>query len=203
MVVWVSPDGRTWDRLTDDSAFSGSAVEVAAAASGPNGIVIVGSRGDSPVGSAGAIWHSSDGRQWHQVPANPEIFGGDGYQWVSDVIAYQDRFIAVGGNDGSAIVWTSQDGLSWQANRDLGPGSIRGVEAADGVLFAVGDLVVGGLIRATMWSSVDGTEWQRIPLDDQQAFEIHENTVLYDIAVSGDQVVAVGFGGIWRGLIDR
>ena len=132
----------------------------------------------------------------------PEIFGGDNNQVVWDVLPVEEGFLAVGGTDPGAAVWRSEDGRSWQLVGRFGPGSMRSVTVVPGGFVGVGVENRSGVLRAASWISPDGSSWHRIP-HDEVLFGGAGNTVMYDVASSGNTVVAVGFGGIWVGRVDE
>jgi hypothetical protein len=111
-----------------------------------------------------------------QPPDAPRIvwsevaFGGS----VSDVIADQSRFVAVGSGTNGATAWTSQDGRTWQEldvpERSFGEID-DGVEltGAMGTLVRLGDTLYsfGGMsfmdaVAGAGWRWTDGEAWQVI-----------------------------------------
>ena len=67
--VWVSRDGRTWERVPHSAIFDGARFSDVAATD--KGFVIVGADYKAPALQGkprGAIWTSGDGRAWRRVP---------------------------------------------------------------------------------------------------------------------------------------
>ena len=115
--------------------------------------------------------------------------------------------VAVGSDDGDAVVWTSVDGRSWsRVPHDEavfgGEGTQRmfSVTAVSGVgLVAVGsadsdskpDDSTGG--DAAVWTSVDGITWSRVP-HDEAIFggESRKEIGMWSVTAGGPGLVAVG-----------
>ncbi len=122
-----------------------------------------------------------------------------------DVIAGGPGFIAVGGGFeagqevGTAAIWVSQDGRTWQSVALLGPaatGIPRSITATPDGYVAVGSGCCPD--RAAVWLSSDGFAWERLP--DQPGFA---DTAMLGVTWQDDQLVAVGcsaqlecFGGL-------
>jgi hypothetical protein len=176
-VVWLSPDGRTWSRAPEDEVFDGGIMQ--AVTTGGPGLIAVGS-----AGGRSAIWTSADGVTWQQV------FEGDRYEEVADVAAWDGRYFAVGTQGHwwydsrlydppfRALVWVSEDGLSWErlpdSTREDQPGVSLGrwpdvqsrlwmLLAGESGLLALGETFspVGSQpYDLQTWQSTDGRTWQ-------------------------------------------
>ena len=114
--AWWSIDGRLWKRLQDPDFEGGLAVSVV---SGPSGsLVAVGSDLDR---RNAVSWTSADGVDWMRSPAEPSRQHSGGYAWMTDVTVVGDQLIAVGTlqglQRGTAIAWTSIDGITWTQAR--------------------------------------------------------------------------------------
>ncbi len=112
-VAWTSPDGVAWTRI-EDPAFE-AAVAVALAGAPFGGLVAVGSE----VGRREAVaWTSPDGRAWTRAPSEMSRQHPGGYAWMTDVVAIDDRVIAIGTfqglQRGTATSWVSLDGTTWE-----------------------------------------------------------------------------------------
>jgi hypothetical protein len=119
--VWVSPDGRVWERVPHDPAVFGAA-DPASLSSGRMQAVAAAGPGLVAVGTAdgkSAVWVSSDGLVWERV------FAGEEHEVLMDVAARQGRLYAVGyfgvddaaqgvGGPASLIALASEDGLVWE-----------------------------------------------------------------------------------------
>jgi len=216
--IWVSPPvaGLEWARVSSDEPYQvcfGCAVlgdllvraddtpGMAVVAGGP-GLVAVGTD-EAGGGQDAAVWTSSDGLTWQQVPHDEAVFGGDGNQEMCDVVAGGPGLIAVGtdrGGDGDAAVWASADGLIWERVSDQesalgGPGDQRmGAVVAGGPgLVAVGQENTTSDSNAVVWISVDGLTWERVP-DPESVFGDPDSTYQDMVAVvaGGPGLVAVG-----------
>lgn len=99
---------------------------------------------------------------WSLTPAEP--FDGPGNQFLEDVTAWGEGFVAVGheccGAPRTGLVWSSPDGRSWERVPD--PEHVFQRATLD-FLEAAGDqLVVGGRFgeTAAIWLSDDGRDWR-------------------------------------------
>lgn len=169
-VLWVSPDGDTWDPVDDVPFSEGGTESLHGLAAGPTATVLTGSVADGPL-SAAAFW-SADGRTW--TTADVETPGNGGRSYLREVAWFNDRFVAVGGvaadREGTDEVyqpasWTSLDGKVWELQptpfellgariSSAGFGAQR-VVAGDSMLYA-------SATRAfvqQLWQSADGTTW--------------------------------------------
>ena len=155
-VSWTSPDGLSWKRASaqpglDDAAMRSVAVTPAA-------IVAVGT---TATGDAAAAWTSSDGLAWRRAPDAPAFASNSTYAphaEMSDVLATSDGLLAVGWNssaaNGSAVIWTSADGVTWTRAADapsLSGGGMSGVTLRDGIAVAVGSTGWPDTHAATAW----------------------------------------------------
>ncbi|MBU1494054.1 MAG: hypothetical protein KJ956_08815 [Actinobacteria bacterium] len=158
-----------------------------------------------------AVWVSSDGLTWSRVPHDEVTFGGDGWQSMHAVAAFDGGVVAVGedrGSDGGHIgaVWVSTDGVSWRRVRDESAfkGSqgqtIYDLVAHGSRIVAVGvdiprteggQALQGDLGGAAVWISDDGSTWTRIAPDQ---FAADTTRLIHAVASRGTAVVAVGFG---------
>ncbi|MEA2009434.1 MAG: hypothetical protein U9N78_01900, partial [Actinomycetota bacterium] len=119
--VWVSPDGRSWQRVADEGGVFGDAMSVNGAesdqfisdvAGGNLGVVAVGADG-RVLDFDAAVWFSSDGAVWERSPDDSSVLGGDGYQFMHAVIQVGGLVVAVGESDDEAAAWVSEDGRQW------------------------------------------------------------------------------------------
>ncbi len=177
-----------------------------AVTSGGPGLVAVGLDESNGDGDA-AVWTSTDGVTWARIPHDDAVFGGAGEQVMVSVGVDEQRLVAVGtdASDGeqNAAVWTSTDGLGWARvpHEDAvfgGTGNQAMVSIAAG---ATGFVVVGvddARTRqdAAVWTSVDGTSWERLPHDEDVLGGVGDQ-VMWSVAVGGPGRVAVG----WEGFV--
>jgi hypothetical protein len=152
--LWRSEDGLAWEQVSALGDFTTT--------SGP-GSIDHGDRGYLAGGSVGdeaTVWYSADGGRWTQVTLGP---GG-----VSDVAVTSSGFVAVGTSErlgeepyqpeeltGTGMVWTSADGLQWQAAA-FGP---LPVYSRFGAVHVLGDRVV-----AIGFASDLGRRWDSRPI---------------------------------------
>jgi hypothetical protein len=115
---------------------------------------------------------------WSLTPTEP--FDGPGNQFLSDVTAWGDGFVAVGyeccGVATSGLVWYSPDGRSWERVPD--PERVFESATLDSVEPTADQLAVVGALGDTsaIWLSDDGHEWR--------------------IATPADAFVGGGLGGV-------
>jgi hypothetical protein len=159
--VFLSPNGTTWEEITVTAADSLDRMD-RVATSGTL-LVGVGNTDDGPGDAAGQlVMVSSDGRTWERVPP-PSITG------LLGSIAWdplRERFVA-GGTDteGRPGVWLSADARSWtRVTFSDQPGSVSGIDAAEGLIVAIGSIGPALEAQAMAWSSHDGVTWQINPL---------------------------------------
>lgn len=111
--VWLSDDGISWTRVSDDDAtFQGRTgdlefpddLEMWSVAAGGPGLVAVGSERQSWAESGGvvrsdtnaAVWISADGLVWRRVPHDEGIFGGEDIQEMNTIVATPSGLVALG-----------------------------------------------------------------------------------------------------------
>jgi hypothetical protein len=178
-------------------------------AGGP-GLVAVGV-GDT---SVAAVWTSVDGITWSRVPHDEAVFGGEGNQEMNSVTAGGPGLVAVGWDGigdfssvlrdpGSAVVWTSVDGITWSRvphdESVFGPADkrqkITSVTVGGPGLVAVGTERIGqdeGIgVRAAVWTSVDGITWSRVP-HDEAVFDAELGQWMWSVTAGGPGLVAIG-----------
>ena len=175
-------------------------------------------------------WTSVDGTSWTRTPEDPAIFGDGTTQRgaMYGVADTSHGLVAVGSmrywtvdDEGVEVpvsfhpaVWISDDGITWERTwegtgsvvdsndvfyDDISMGSV--VEGPDGRLVAVGaTLDENGEDTATVWTSHDGRQWERIEPDNTV---FTPGTVMVDVALGEHGYVAVGTedgtdAAIWR-----
>jgi hypothetical protein len=193
--AWTSANGLNWEPA---SVSGGADHSLEAVTPGGPGFVAVG---------GWQVLASVDGRTW-TAAACPECPGSDAFGgWQKDVVARGSDLVMVGfatsTEDGGAAAWTSTDGLAWSrvphdATVFGGPWvNMHAVIAGGPGFVAVGSGPVTPSELdgeeppwvAWVWTSTDGTTWQRVPHDDQV---FSENTSMNDVASIGNALVAVG-----------
>jgi len=184
-VVWVSPDGETWERI-DSPVFGAGAAELGDRIGqlGTQWMSEVVTNGDRIIAVgyedyAAAVWTSVDGYTWERV-VDDDLPPGTTDSYMDAVATYEGGFIAVGRHRGDAAVWLSPDGLDWTevVNDDLrgdsdGQVSLEDVAAFDGGFVAVGDKGWANPGEGTetyelfLAFSQDGRNWERVPVVDE------------------------------------
>jgi serine/threonine protein kinase len=217
--VWTSPDGASWS-FAPSSAFPSDAYAWNAIVYG-DGVVAVG-QGTGPSGSAdAAVWLLRDGA-WARI--DPPTFDVPGRQYLRDVSVdpVTDRLVAVGTDPdlGDAVVWTSDDGATWQRTASLPGSRYQGLSSVFFMPGTPGSFIAGGWNGgseaqkdAAIWYSRDGIEWllergrtETYDLGDRGAQEIRAlvpfgsgGIVAYAFGVQG--VGKAGQPRLWNGII--
>ena len=207
----VSTDGLTWSRSDVGGEYSTQLSDLV----GGSMFVAVGSLVEPDYDPRGAIWTSTDGRDWQ------EVFRSTDESWIQSVTPTDDGWVAVGGairppeviptatcSPGSdcgepinvlvPLVWTSTDGLSWTQS-ELPPGlsaiggSAGTVLATHLGLIATGYAVYPGdeyqIQGFAAWQSVDGLTWQPATVTTDFLENIGGGLLLYE---SDERVFAIG-----------
>jgi hypothetical protein len=191
--AWISDDGQEWVKVTDpDLGGPGEQSIWTVTEAGP-GLIAAGTTGSSRDLDA-AIWVSTDGLGWTQVPSIAS-FQGRGDQTVDTITVYDDRVFAGGADYTNAALWTSADGISWSpvADSDFaghGEQGIRKLQATTHGLIAVGE----DDRDAAVWI-LDGTAWTRI---GDPAFGGDGHQLIRDLVEWDDILVAVGGAFIYE-----
>ena len=179
---------------------------------GGPGLVAVGGSAD---GESAAVWTSVDGFTWSRVPHDEAVFGGPDEVLMWSVTAGGPGLVAVGSDGGfsdertlaatgSAVVWTSVDGLSWSRvphdemvfGGEFGQ-QMSSVTVGGPGLVAVGfDTPASRTRTAAVWTSVDGLSWSRVP-QDETVFGTGGYSAMSDLVATEAGLVAVGDGDVW------
>ena len=161
-LVWTSPDGLTWTRLTGQAALRDAGMNAIAAMAG--GFV---AGGDA--GGRAAFWWSPDGLTWTRVADDPSFGPGTtgNVVQIMGIAARDGAIVAVGmelggGGDSppTVLAWRSVDGRTWTA------ASVE--NGIEGQVFSVAATPTGFLATGPsgdtsclggIWSSTDGSAW--------------------------------------------
>jgi hypothetical protein len=176
VTAWRSTDGMTW---TKEATLRPPAISVGVPIDeldlGPaayhNGTFIIGGRTASVNGAeAAVVWTSEDGATWTlREPPRREA------SQINAIAASESGVVAVGLDGAMPGSWTSPDGVHWlsfdgfgAATTDLIPWRLTASSSGSGYL-ATGDVesdpACSGNPQATIWSSIDGGTWTRLPAD--------------------------------------
>ena len=206
----------SWSRVTPDESVFDSSGLTDITAGGP-GLVGLGE-----YEGLASVWTSTDGTAWSRTRLDGAVVGGS----ANAVTAGGPGLVAVGGPhwfcefhsgsdcEGSAVVWTSTDGVTWVLTSDDeevfgGPGAqiMNSVTVGGPGLVAVGSTgSVGDSkgnmaadVDAAVWTSVDGITWSRIVHDDL-VFGGEGVQTMESVTAAGPGLVAVGGNTIWTSV---
>jgi hypothetical protein len=165
-----SDDGLAW-RVTDVQPEMDWVSAVAAA---PGGGALFAGRVEGARQSDGSptsdvqVWMTADGITWTGASAAENAVFKSVAPWGDGFVAVGSQPRVVEGTEITAgVIWTSPDGLSWEA-RGTGTGleesTLTGVFRVGEALVAVAECCGGDMVlRPTAWISEDGMEWTSVP----------------------------------------
>jgi hypothetical protein len=112
-VVWVSADGRSWERIDDESTFGSDNYTILwDVAAGPVGFVAT---GQDHIDAA--LWFSPDGHEWEKVLVDD--LGNSRELTHLTVAATSLGWVAMEGDDDPGdFVFVSRDGFRWEQIND-------------------------------------------------------------------------------------
>lgn len=220
-VVWVSPDGVTWERI--DSELFNDAVMMNDVAANDTGYVAVGLDW-TPLPFHPGVWISPDGRNWNQI----DFTDDDGMAYFMQSVAVADDSIVAAGTsdpfmaipeqdgDGSVVMWISEDATVWTRVPDNPAliGAQHGaylcaVAVSRDQIVAVGEFKPksASLSQAVVWASDDaGSTWNHIATPAEVFIGVDANslTLMNDVVIVNDVYVAVGAyddeTAVWIGI---
>ena len=167
--MWLSKDGRTWDRVPTQPSLSDPNLVVTDVAAGPAGFVAIGETQRS-----GAALTSPDGLTWQRSPKQASFRPRAGQTIrMGAVVATSSGFVAVGGtvkNVGVSLqavapmTWSSTDGRSWKTGAPI---AVPGINLAAVTVSPTGLIAIGGPynppLATVVFRSTDGRHWKRLP----------------------------------------
>jgi hypothetical protein len=207
-IVWISDDGRHWQRIGDEDGPFG-AVRIGGVTGSASGFVAWGSDDRD-----GVVFQSPDGTSWtaidsgdlfHEAAIRAVARSGEGFVAVGAHLPPPDNGV-VGPDLSTPAAWWSADGAAWQA-ASVDPGGngrvsgLGSVLAGSAGLIALGGGGCRGCIRpAALWRSTDGRWWVHVG-DDFPGWPMYASDgsriVRDDWQASGD--VSESFDGTgWR-----
>jgi hypothetical protein len=200
--MWEATSPDQWTYLGEEDGLAG--IEVADAAWGPAGLIVLGNQvSDDGLSASQGIWEADESGVWHSVPL--PIDPRAGFRFFS-ITGAEDGY-AIGGHFVSAVepdrrdfrpvVLTSGDGVTWDAVGaadsallpfDEGGAIIDIVGSSDG-LTAVGYVNRGNAYDAAVWRSPDRATWYRVGIDDP-AFDLAPIEIEVQAIQTGDEGAA-------------
>jgi hypothetical protein len=197
------PDGVLVEVTAPFELYGGpQAVNVARAAAGPAGWLIVGNRM-----TGAAAWTSPDAARFEIVEAAPELASDErGETWAFDVLPTGGRWLVVGGliragrTDRDPLAWTSTDGRAWHrltVPADAEYEELQRVVLVGGVPVAVG--LRGGTFGVWRADARDGAaDWSAVGRFGRRG----ASGVLSvrGLTVAGDRLLAATSDGVAYGL---
>ncbi len=190
-VFFRSPDGETWERLTDVPGSDGA--YPMAVTGGENGVVAVGSDATGRT----VVWRSPDGKTFDNVLIDDPSIAA-----LTDPQAMGDVYVALGSEDRPPVLLRSGDARAWTDSPiDQAPEAVASRLAAGEWGYLVQGLWDPGceLDDATCvpqpvgWGSPDGRSWSRLP--DQDTPIGNGASIVVDAGEHG--VVAIDGASAW------
>ncbi len=150
--AWRWTEGTGWERARVEPGDGGAMRAVMATASG---FLAVGLNGHDD----GAMsWSSPDGLTWTAAPDQPSFHYGQLAMRMQAVVGWEGGYLAGGWRSdqakGSAVTWTSADGVTWQPwvwEPAFSGGQITGVAMLGSTAIAVGRTGYPDWNQATIW----------------------------------------------------
>jgi hypothetical protein len=219
--AWISGNGMEWTPVSGLEKHRGTTSAMRAVSHDKN-LVVAGWICEKPnEGRKPAIWTSSDTTHWKlsqiqtfsrlldveekrpQAQIN-SVQSFEGHLYAVGVVSAKPTELRRNRVNWEAAVWRSRDltGEKWDPVEDVGGASgdgdqfMNGVTTWSGGLVAVGGDGFGRDTTAAVWTSRDGTSWQRVP-DDVTPLNplrrLGESSAMTSVATIGDMIVAVGY----------
>jgi hypothetical protein len=164
-VVWLSSDGRQWQRLGNDQlkmSLSGGPLSLIDAAAHGNTVVVYGwATNDKGQIIRDGVWRSADGgRSWAPVDVpHPKGTAGPGIAIGATAVGFVAGRNASSKSEHYGVVMASADGSRWQPAGEIhlpGYGGLQRLAGSDRGLVAV----IGGDKKVLLARSEDGRAWQ-------------------------------------------
>jgi hypothetical protein len=195
--VFTSRDGIAWRAAVLDHGVGPlDTSEIAGVAAGPMGLLAFG--GVCCASETRAIWLSPDGLEWERVGIAGDLDLAT--HSISAAVGTEDGWVAVGSSDeGRGGIWTSGDGIAWDAvDLDLPPmpwGGVADIAATAEGLVAIGTIdAPDGTHDAGVWRSDHGIRWERIGANDPSLVGPGEQEVVDVLGHAGGLFVTGSHG---------
>jgi hypothetical protein len=212
--VWLSTPDSGWVRVwegqpKETEGFPPGANRMLSLTVGSDGLIVAaGSALNDDGVEVAAVWVSADAHDWERTEPGSQAFGSDTGRDVSmiDIASGPSGFVAVGNEAAAEIaVWQSPDGRSWSrvdtANQPNAPTGVLSAITAFGNGWAAAGFGPGFVEGpVTIWTSPDGTTWNRTTtLDTGYAQAIA--TINNHVMVAGGMLDTDDFfhAAIWTG----
>ena len=171
--VWSSSDGKQWEQVTDQAAWSPRLAAASVVFQGK--MWLLGGIEDYYFGDQQSlkndVWSSTDGRTWHlATPA-----AGWSPRAYHQAVVLNDRIYVMGGGNyvpeyqAFNDVWSSADGVNWQRETEAAAWHPRLWFSS--VVYRQRMWVLGGWSNnpaqnwGDVWSSADGQQWTELKCD--------------------------------------
>jgi hypothetical protein len=173
-VVWTSPDGRHWQRISNaDRTFGGAEIRSVAARGSTLvavGVSRVNDQAQTLTPPIGLAWTSPDGTHWQRVPDGAQVLGR---LVLAGIASGPGGFVAYGHDlTGAQVVLYSKDGVTWErdsaSDQAFSGSSIAAITGTGEGFAAVGSRNTPGFSNGTVnrtpgpaaaWWSTDGRTW--------------------------------------------
>jgi hypothetical protein len=155
-IVWLSPDGLTWERVPDPAdTFANLTLEHVLQV-GNTLVLAAQGRADGPWG----IWTSPDGRTWQPAATGADFFASATIRGLASGPAGVIAFGAT--RDGLPLLWQSQDGSAWALS--TGTATL----GADPVTVGATSWGYVATSYSGAWWSTDGEAWSTAIVEGSQ-----------------------------------
>jgi len=146
-IVWLSPDGLTWERVPDPAGTFANLTLEHVLQVGDTLVLAAQQRADGPWG----IWTSPDGRTWQRAATGADFFASATIRGLASGPAGMIAFGAT--RDGRPLLWQSQDGSAWELS--TGTATL----GADPVTVGATSWGYVATSYSGAWWSTDGQAW--------------------------------------------
>lgn len=195
--LWRSTDARVWDRVGAGPAdVLAGALMTRIVAVPTGGFLAI---GEEPTTGAGIAWTSPDALTWRRIGADSGLDAPGRTSFQAGASTPQGLLIAGSyrvGDSRKAAVWHSSDANTWRrvdapAFAMTQAQEISALAVLHGMLVAGGAATENGTDAAAIWTSPDGTAWERVP-HDEATFGGAGSDAVTILLPAGDGILALG-----------